>query len=261
MEKKIDYKPLQFVVITFVITWSCAFFGAYQSWVSFDTTLGSIILTIADFLESASPLLAALILWRKPLFAKRQLLRFLFGNSPRIIPCLIVIFLFIYQFLTFYLFGKVNNSISIAGFLSAWVVQVLLGGGMEEGGWRGYLQPALEQKVHITISVILVGLVWAIWHLPYFFLPDRFLSGSNFPVYIITTIATAYTLTAIYKLTGSVLLCTLFHGWQNAIVMAIPPNMQHPGFLIMWAMQTAISIILCVMPLARRSILHGMNKV
>jgi membrane protease YdiL (CAAX protease family) len=248
-KNRVGYKPLQFVAITFVVTWICAFFMAYQTWVSPNTTWGSVVIILADFLESASPLLAALILWRKPLFSERRIFRFVLGNRSRLAPYLIVIFLFVYQFLTFYLFGTADSAISITAFLSAWFGQVLLGGGMEEGGWRGYLQPAIEQKVHITITVVLVGLVWAIWHLPYFFLPNTFLSGSSFPLYIMTTIATAFTLTAIYKLTGSVLLCTLFHGWQNAIVMAIPPNMQHPGFLIMWALQTVISVILCIKPL------------
>ncbi len=250
MEKKqIDYKPLQFVAITFLVTWICAFFITYQTWFSNGTALGSVILTLADFLESASPLLAALLLWRKPLFSERRIFRFVLGNKPRLVPYLIVIFLFIYQFLTFYLFDTIDGTISITTFLSAWAGQVLLGGGMEEGGWRGYLQPAFAKKVHITVAVILVGLIWAIWHLPYFFLPDTLQTGSNFPMYVITMTATAFTLTAIYKLTGSILLCTLFHGWQNAIVMAIPPNMQHPGFLIMWALQTIISIILCIKPI------------
>lgn len=249
-KEQIAYKPIRFVAITFILTWICAFFKAYQTWFRYGDALGSAVLNLADFLESASPLLAALILWRKPLFSDRRIFRFILGNRPCLLPYLIVAFLFAYQFLTFYLFGRLDRgAISIAAFLAAWGGQVLFGGGMEEGGWRGYLQPAFEKKVHITIAVILVGLVWAVWHLPYFFLPDTFLSGSNFPIYIITTVATAFTLTAIYKLTGSVLLCTLFHGWQNAIVMAIPPNMQHPGFLIMWGLQTVISILLCVKPL------------
>lgn len=246
------YKPIQFVVIVFTMTWICAFFMAYQTWFDQNTVLGLVILTFADFFESASPLVAALILWRKPLFEERKIIPFVFGKRPRLVPYLIVIGLFVYQFFSFFLFGTINGSLSVAAFLSAWAGQVLLGGGMEEGGWRGYLQPAFEKKVHIIVAVILVGAVWAVWHLPYFFLPDTFLSGSNFPMYIITTISTAFTLTAIYKLTGSVLLCTLFHGWQNAIVMAIPPNMQHPGFLIMWALQTVISIILCVKPLGAK---------
>lgn len=253
LEKKDkNYKPLAFILITFGITWSCAVFMAYQPWFSHKTTLGMVILVFADFLKSASPLLAVLVLWRKPLFTNRQFFSFLLGQKTRKLPYAIVLFLFIFQFLTFFLFGTSNGSVSITTFLLTLFGQILFGGGMEEGGWRGYLQPAFEKKVNIISSVILVGLVWAAWHLPYFFLPGTFASGSNFLMYTVTTTATAFTLTAIYKLTGNILLCTLFHGWQNTIVMTISPNMEHPGFLIMFALQTIISIILCVKPLGTK---------
>lgn len=253
-EKKLEknqkiYRPIAFIAITFAVTWICAVFMAYQTWFSYNTVLGWAVLMLLDFLKSASPLLAALVLWRKPLFAERQLFNYLFGDKLKVLPYMIVLFLFIFQFFTFFLFGVSNEPISVTAFLTTWVGQILLGGGMEEGGWRGYLQPAFEKKVHITVSVIMVGLVWAVWHLPYFFLPGTFASGSNFFMYMVTTTATAFTLTAMYKLTGSVLLCTLFHGWQNAIVMTIPPNMEHPGFLIMFVLQTIFSIMLCVKPL------------
>lgn len=70
MEKQqIIYKPIQFITITFIVTWICAFFKAYQTWFSND----SVIFRLADFLESVSPLLAALILWRKTLFVEGKL--------------------------------------------------------------------------------------------------------------------------------------------------------------------------------------------
>lgn len=248
-EKQITYKPITFIAITFVVTWICAFIKAYQIWFSYDTVLGKILLISIDFFESASPLLAALILLRQSFRIKGGLFQYFFGHKPQALPYVIVLFLFAIQFLTFYLFGQFNNAISLTAFLGAWGGQMLLGGGMEEGGWRGYLQPAFEEKVHITVSVIIVAFVWALWHLPYFFLPNTFHTGSSFLMYMATTTATAFTLTAIYKLTGSVLVCTLFHGWQNAIVMSISPNLEHPGFLTLFALQTVVSIILCMKPL------------
>lgn len=248
-EQLYTYKPFAFIAVTFAITWACAFFLALQPWLTYETTIGTVVLAAVSFLESASPLLAALLLWRRPLFREGGILRFVFGHRPRLLPYAVVVLLFVFQYLTFYLFRMDEGMpFSLRMFLAVWGGQILFGGGMEEGGWRGYLQPALEQKVHITIAVLLVGGVWAAWHLPYFFLPGNMHSGGNFLFYIITTTATAFTLTAIYKLTGSVLLCMLFHGWQNAIVMNIPANMAHPGFLAMFLIQTAASIALCVKP-------------
>lgn len=251
ISKKTSYRPVQFIVITFAITWILAVFGSYQTWFSYDTVFGTILLMMVNFLRSASPLLATVILLRRFLFKEHNVVRFVFGEKPALLPYGIVIALFVFQFLTFYLFRLSQDIIPINTFMIAWGGQILLGGGMEEGGWRGYLQPAIEQKMHITITVIIVGLVWALWHIPYFFLPGSMHTGANFGFYIVVTIATAYTLTAIYKLTGSIFLCTLFHGWQNAIVMNIPADMGNGGFLIMFVMQTLISIFLCIKPLGQ----------
>jgi len=244
------YKPIPFVVITFCITWILAIFSAYQTWFSYENVWGKIVLKAINFFTSASPLIAAVILLRKHLFHQQKLAMFIFGEKPALLPYAIVVALFVFQFFTFYLF-RTTQPPAMSVFISAWAGQILLGGVMEEGGWRGYLQPAIERKLHITMAVLIVGLVWALWHLPYFFLPGTFHTGGNFVFYIVTTTATAFTLTAIYKLTGSILLCTLFHGWQNTIVMIIPTDMEQAGFLTMFAVQTVVSVFLCIKPLGR----------
>lgn len=53
------------------------------------------------------------------------------------------------------------------------VLLALVGGGKEEFGWRGWLQSALQQHISPLLAAVIVGVVWAIWHLP--------LSGSTAP--------------------------------------------------------------------------------
>lgn len=245
---QITYEPIKFIAITFILSWACAFFGAYQPWFGYDTVVGRVILNLTNFFNSAAPLVATLCLWREPLFTEGRIFQFVLGSKPRALPYAIVLFLFVLQLLTFHLFRMERTALSWQALLVAWGGQTLMGGGMEEGGWRGYLQPYFEQKFHITVSVLIVGVIWALWHLPYFFLPGNMHTGASFLMYMVTTTATAFTLTAIYKLTGSVLLCILFHGWQNGIVVNIPPNMSNPGFMMLWGIQTALSIVLCIWP-------------
>jgi len=244
--KRIVYRPVLFIVIAFAVTWAIAFFQAYQTWLRWDVAAHRVLIGALDFVRSGSPLIAALILLRKPLFRERGILRFVFGHRPRLLPCALVAAQFAFLFFTFFLFGLRHAPLSLSMFLAAVAVQTLFGGGMEEGGWRAYLQPALEGKARVVGSVLIVALAWSLWHLPYFFLPGSFLAGMNFFMYLIIAAAMSFMLTAIYKLTGSVLLCTLFHGLQNALVMTMQPDFGHPGFLAMFVAQTALAVFLCI---------------
>jgi membrane protease YdiL (CAAX protease family) len=41
-------------------------------------------------------------------------------------------------------------------------------GGNEEPGWRGFLQPALQNRFSPLLAAIIVSFFWSLWHLPLF---------------------------------------------------------------------------------------------
>src|SRR5690606_29729251 len=52
----------------------------------------------------------------------------------------------------------------------------------EEFAWRGYLTPKLiELNLHDGMIYLVTGLVWALWHAPYYlvFLPDSFFETTS----------------------------------------------------------------------------------
>lgn len=118
-------------------------------------------------------------------------------------------------------------------FLPLFVVMIA-GGGLEELGWRGVAQPELERAIGRAGTALLVGLVWAVWHGPLFFLPGVSQYGASFPVFAVGVIGTALILAWLYGRTGSILLCVVFHAAVNAIAalgFAIPRQRGWLGLL------------------------------
>lgn len=94
---------------------------------------------------------------------------------------------------------------------------MLVGGGLEEAGWRYILQPELEKKYSFTISTIIVSIIWWLWHLPLFYIQGVFQYGQNYVVFGINILGLSFALASIRKNTGSIWLCVLFHCIQNSL--------------------------------------------
>jgi membrane protease YdiL (CAAX protease family) len=94
---------------------------------------------------------------------------------------------------------------------------MVLGGGLEELGWRGMAQAELETTIGRQAAAPLVGLVWAVWHLPLFWLPGVGQYQTNFALFTVGVIGGACQLAWLYGNTRSILLCVLFHATWNAI--------------------------------------------
>ncbi|MBD5400002.1 MAG: CPBP family intramembrane metalloprotease [Treponema sp.] len=94
---------------------------------------------------------------------------------------------------------------------------MLVGGGLEEAGWRYILQPELEKRLPFTASTLIVSIIWWLWHLPLFFIQGVFQYGQNYLAFGINVLGLSFALASIRKITGSVWLCVLFHCLANAL--------------------------------------------
>jgi membrane protease YdiL (CAAX protease family) len=93
---------------------------------------------------------------------------------------------------------------------------MIVGGGLEELGWRGVAQPELERRFNAIVATAAVGLIWALWHLPLFFIPGAAQFGTNFGFFTLQILGTAFVSAWLYDNTKSILLCVLFHAAANA---------------------------------------------
>ncbi len=51
---------------------------------------------------------------------------------------------------------------------------LLLAAGFEELGWRGYAIESLASKLNYFKATLVFGILWSIWHLPMFFIPNSY---------------------------------------------------------------------------------------
>ncbi len=92
----------------------------------------------------------------------------------------------------------------------------------EEGGWRGYLLPKLLDRMDDLRASVLIGIVWALWHLPVMAMFVDWREGTALafylPTYVIGLIALSYIFTIVWRLgRGSLVPCIWLHGLVNAI--------------------------------------------
>jgi len=101
---------------------------------------------------------------------------------------------------------------------------MIIGGGLEEIGWRGYLQPTLQKKWSSFTSTLIVGSIWAIWHLPLWFIVGSNQMSMNFLWFTIIAFALSFLMTVIYLSTKSIFLCIIFHALINSFWEVYIPN-------------------------------------
>jgi uncharacterized protein len=85
-------------------------------------------------------------------------------------------------------------------YLATFVFVAVLGGGLEEPGWRGFALPRLQLRYSPMVATLILGLAWGVWHVP--------LYG---PLGFVVPLVLAFFYTWLYNRTGSVLLCILLH--------------------------------------------------
>lgn len=102
---------------------------------------------------------------------------------------------------------------------------LVIGGGQEELGWRGFAQPHLQGRYGAFTSALVIGVVWAAWHAPLFVLPGATQGGFDFGIYLGGILAESVILAWVYNNTnGSVLLAGLFHAGNNVAMNWYPVN-------------------------------------
>jgi membrane protease YdiL (CAAX protease family) len=146
-------------------------------------------------------------------------------------------------------------------YLIVYLSTLVFGGPLfEEGGWRGFALPRLEQCSGPLLGTLVLGVLWGLWHLPLFlFTPGYNGAGTGFigilgpfVIFVISVIAMSYVFTWVFNNTrGSLLLAILLHTSINTASLMVfylfpsLPGGQLPAWelTLVWVVVAVIIIV------------------
>lgn len=131
----------------------------------------------------------------------------------------------------------------------------------EEVGWRGYALPILQREHTPLISSMIIGGIWALWHLPLAWATVGYQRTENpwsyMAWFFITILPLSYLATWLFNRTGeSVPLVTLFHIAVNVadFLLVLPSRTGQVVLYITFVLTTAVAVLLYWTDRRRRAI-------
>ena len=136
--------------------------------------------------------------------------------------------------------------------LPAAVAYLVYGTGLflltEEAAWRGFALPRLMARRSPLAASLVLGAVWAVWHLPIFGLAGESDSTIPYGGFAVMTVATSVILAWLYVGSGgSVLLCAVFHAVTDATYSYLGVvGRDHHAFWVAVALEVVLATVLAV---------------
>lgn len=95
----------------------------------------------------------------------------------------------------------------------------------EELGWRGFALPELQKRFSSLTASLILGVLWAFWHLPNFLIPGYPHYEQSFFAFLLAATAYSILITFVFNRTsGSVLVASVFHAAINLLSPAGIPS-------------------------------------
>lgn len=109
-----------------------------------------------------------------------------------------------------------------AGMSVGWYLVIVMGGWLtgplaEESGWRGFALPRLQGRMSALHASLLLGLLWALWHIPQYLTGGVARGGMMpFPIFVPVTIVLSVLFAWVFNNTrGSLVATTVMHFSYN----------------------------------------------
>lgn len=206
------------------------------------------VITAVEWIAGCSPTIAVFVLIKKfgQINGRSKIAQFFFDFPRKALSYIIILMFLAWRVIVFYAFGNIANSKPLYMIVPYFLLQIIFQGGLEEPGWRGFLQPLFERKYNFILAAVFVSVVWAIWHIPLWFIPGSAQNQMNFAIFYLQILVNTLSLTAIAKTTKSIAFCMIYHAGTNTVFLMIPFSI-NIGIIIAYMFEAAISLTICLL--------------
>ncbi|KNF09098.1 CAAX protease self-immunity [Gottschalkia purinilytica] len=184
----------RFVIYTYVLFWIMVLsLGRIVQLLGGNSWIMQWVIVICSW----TPTIVLLVLFKKifPESTVKDFYKKAFGRTLSIPLLLVVALIQMLIFITSVYIVSLQKGVpllmlldySFSTIISGFFFTLLQGATGEESGWRGFLQPAIEEKSSIIKSSLIVGLIWTFWHAPLWFLSTGY-AGLELIKYIVSFI-------------------------------------------------------------------------
>ena len=110
--------------------------------------------------------------------------------------------------------------------LLAYIPWTILQGGLEECGWRWYLQTKLEIN-NFAVKMFVISIIWFLWHIPVYRLPWITAGSSNYLIFYVMILGNTFMFGVIKEKSKGVLPCVVAHMLIDsfAVLMLVQSNL------------------------------------
>src|SRR5215213_3476601 len=138
--------------------------------------------------------------------------------------------------------GALGGPSYLLSYLGTFALVVVLGGPLfEEIGWRGFALPRMERSQGPLLASLILGVLWALWHLPEFLVPSWAASSGGGGVLGVTL----FTLTAI---TFTIVITWVFNNTRASVLLAILVHASIDAFTVPLGATFSARAVLSALP-------------
>lgn len=244
------------------LAWTCAFWlGAALIGLGADTLPGLLLLSLGGM----SPALAAVYLTlRESDRSRRRDFWLRIVDTRRIQPVWYLVILLTAPLISLLAIAtravltgepySFEHALSLSGQPQGLLLLVLavffFGPLPEEPGWRGFALERLQSRWSGVVSSLVLAAVWAIWHIPLFFIPGTYqqylgFGTPGFWLFMASLFPETVLMTWIFNNTRrSTLSAVLYHFMLNFTGQFMDPAQGFAGYRLFWTAVMAVGVIL-----------------